>query len=81
MEKKQNSADDEIQVPEEVLPRFASSSWTIPPEALSATSRAQVRILPRSKIMVWKENELTVRKQSAKMTSSACSSPNAKPED
>ena len=38
---------DGIQVPEEVLLKSESSSWTIPPEASSATSRAQVRIHPR----------------------------------
>lgn len=34
---------DGIQVPVEVLLKSELSSWTIPPEALSATSRAQVR--------------------------------------
>lgn len=78
----------------EVSPKSESSSWTIPPEALSATSRAQVRLhhflafRTHAIASEWALEEdpvasmmLTFDFQSAKTIFSACSSPNVRPED
>jgi hypothetical protein len=69
------NADGDTQAPVVVSLSAASSSWMTKPAPSSATSRAQVRFSPAPTVPL---RRYLTQSQSARTTSSACSSPNVR---